>query len=75
VYQILDNTPYEKTFSKLLIGKFYLSKPEFEKDDDEGLSRQCPWIMDLGSGERGALDEFDGLSDKQGDLTSILIPS
>jgi hypothetical protein len=75
VYLIPNNTTYERTFSKSLIGNFCLSKPEFEKDDDEGLSRQCPWIMDLGSGERGALDEFDGLSDKQGDLTSILIPS
>jgi hypothetical protein len=39
---------------------------------NEGWSRQCPWIMDLGSGERGAPDELDGLSDKQGDLTSVL---
>jgi hypothetical protein len=27
--------------------------------------------MDLGLGKRGAMDALDGLSDKQGDLTSI----
>jgi hypothetical protein len=28
-------------------------------------------MMDLGSGERGALDELDSFSDKQGDLTVV----
>jgi hypothetical protein len=39
--------------------------------NDEAWPWQCSWIMDIGSGERGALDKLDGLSDKQGDLTSI----
>jgi hypothetical protein len=39
---------------------FYRFGNEWRLVIDEGWPWQCPWMVDLGSGERGALDEFKG---------------
>jgi hypothetical protein len=39
---------------------------------NEGRPWQCPWMMDLGLGEKGVFDEFEGYQTNKANITIIL---